>query len=105
MISIFNRAILLKDSNAEAAAKARAALNAAGIPFRQKTAGDGSAKPAVRVPRTGRTGTMGTGFSGGVYMAGGVPHSWAEGAAAKTVYIIFVRKKELKRAKEICNIG
>ena len=60
----------------------------------------GPANAAVRVPMSGRTGNIGA----NVYMGGGVPHSWMEGTAANTHYIVYVTKRDLERAKQICDL-
>lgn len=100
MITIFNRAVVMKDPSAETASKACAALNGAGIPCKLKKDGTASPKPAVRIPRTGRTGSMTSGFSGGP----GIPYSWREGGSSSTYYIVYVAKKDLERAKSICGV-
>ena len=102
MINIFNRALLFQDPSAEAAGKICSSLKEAGIPYVVKTGGTGSAKPSVRIPRTGRTGNIGDGN----YMAtGGIPYSWMEGGTANTFQSIYVHKKDLTKAKEICGIA
>ena len=100
MIHCFNRAVLFRDPNAETAAKVWASLREAGIPYKVKTVKTGSANAAVRAPMSGRTGNIGA----NVYMGGGVPHSWTEGTAANIRYTIYVMKKDLERAKEICDL-
>ena len=105
MITIFNRAILVREPNSEAASKVWSALRDAGIPYKVKNDRSGPVKAAVDVPRSGRTGNMTSGYSGGVYAGGGIPQSWSRGGSSSTVYIIYVLKKDLKRAKEICDIG
>ena len=99
MIHYFNRAVLSRDLNAETAAKVWASLREAGIPYKVKTVKTGPANAAVRFPTSGRTGNIGA----NVYMGGGVPHSWMEGSA-NTHYIIYVMRKDLERAKEICDL-
>lgn len=105
MLNILNRTILLKETSAEAAAKARSALEQVGIPFKASKESSGPAKSAVRIPRSGRTGNMGTDPYSNSYTTGGVPHSWTEVSSAETLYIIYVSKKDLKKAKEVCDIG
>ena len=102
MISVFRRAVLFRDPSAEAAAEIQLKLKAAGIPYGMKSVGNGSVNPAVRVPRTGRTGNM---TSGSAYMGGGVPHSWTEGQSNAAYYEIYVAKKDLKKAKEVCDLA
>ena len=104
MIHIFNRAILFKDTDAQTAAKIRSQLQKAGIPYRMKKEDSGSAKSAVRIPRTGRTGNMGVDSYSVSYMNGGVPHSWTESNSQNILYIIYVQKKDSVRAKELCDI-
>lgn len=101
---MFNRAVLLDEPKAETAAKVRAVLKDAGIPYKAKNVRHGAAEPAVRVPMTGRTGNMTSGFGGGVYLGGGVPHDWSVTGDAGTCCRIYVLKKDLKRAKELCGI-
>ena len=99
MIHLLNRALLFRDTNAGAAALLKSRLTAAGIPFKAKTEGSGAASPAVRFPRVGKTGSMGPVM--GPYMAGGVPHAWVEGAAQSTIHFIYVKRKDLDRAKAL----
>ena len=101
MIHLLNRALLFRDTNAGAAAQLRSRLAAAGIPYRTRIEQSGPARPGVRIPRVGRTGAMGSVM--GPYMAGGVPHSWVEGGAPNSVYFIYVRRKDLSRARAIRN--
>ena len=105
MITVFNRAVLCREPNAEAAAKVWSALRKEKIPYEVKTKISGATKPAVRVPRTGRTGNMTASITDTTYLNGGTPASWTENAAASCVYTVFVRKKDLARAKELCEIG
>ena len=105
MITIFNRAILCREPSAEAAAKVWSALRKEKIPYEIKTKVSGAAKPAVRVPRTGRTGNMTAAVTETTYLNGGTPQSWSEGSGVNCVYTIFVKKKDLARAKEVCEIG
>ena len=37
----------------------------------------------------------------GPYAAGVVPHAWVEGAAPSTVHIIYVKRRDLDRAKAL----
>lgn len=100
MINFVNRSILLQDTNPEAVAKVKASLEAAGIPYKVKTGGTGSVQPAVRVPRGGKTGNIGDGG----YYGGGMPYSWKEGGSSSAFFTIYVLKKDMERAKEICDI-
>ena len=104
MITIFNRTVLLCDPSAESASKACSLLRKAGIAYKFQKGGRSSTKPAVRIPRTGRTGNMTSGISGNVYPSGGVPYSWSENNSSSANYTVYVLKKDLEKAKEICDI-
>ena len=108
MFNFFNRTKLFSDTSAEAVVKAKAALENSGIPCIVKASGSasgaGSDGAMVRVPRSGRTGTIGSGYSGGTYMGGGIPGSWSNRGAAGSVYTLYVLRKDRKKAKEICGI-
>ncbi len=103
MINIFNRTVLFMTPSAEESAEVWSSLREAGIPYDVKIGrtGTGFAKPLVRIPRGGRTGS----FFSSAYNAGGVPNSWVEGNSSEVYYIIYVLKKDLERAKEICGRG
>ena len=105
MITIFNRAVLCREPSAEAAAKVWSALRKEKIPYEIKTRVSGTEKPAVRVPRTGRTGNMTAAITDTTYPNGGTPASWTENTPAACVYTVYVKKKDLAKAKEICEIG
>ncbi len=93
MITILNRARLLADSSSETAAKAREALKAAGIPYYMKTVQN----------HTGLGRSIHAGVGVGAYR-GGMPAS-AFSDQMSYVYFIYVRRKDLTRAKEVCQIG
>lgn len=99
MIHLLNRTLLFRDTNAGAAALLRSRLAAAGIPYRTRTEQSGPAGPGVRIPRVGKMGSMGPAM--GPYQAGGIPHSWVEGSAPSTVHFIYVKKRDLNRAKAL----
>ena len=105
MITIFNRAILCREPSAEAAAKVWSALRKEKIPYEIKTKVSGAEKPAVRVPRTGRTGNMTAAITDTTYANGGTPTSWTENTPTSYVYTVYVMKKDLAKAKELCEIG
>ena len=105
MITIFNRAVLCREPSAEAAAKVWSALRKEKIPYEIKTKIAGAKKPAVRVPRTGRTGNMTAAITDTTYTNGGTPASWTENTPSACVYTVYVKKKDLAKAKEICEIG
>ena len=79
-MNIFNRAVLIQEPNPEAAAKVWSALRAAGIPYDVKTKGSSGTSAMVRFTQGGRTGSM----------------------AGNTFYVIYVKKADLERAKDIC---
>ncbi len=92
MITILNRARLLADSSSEAAANVREKLKAAGIPYTMKTIQNHTA--------LGKAIHSGAGV--GAYR-GGLPSS-AFADQASYVYMIYVRRKDLEKAKEICHM-
>lgn len=92
MITILNRSRLLADSSSEAAAKAREALKAAGIPYTMITKQNHTA--------LGKAIHAGAGV--GAYR-GGMPAS-AFSDQINYVYMIYVRKKDLAKAKEVCQL-
>ncbi len=105
MITIFNRAVLCREPSAEAAAKVRSTLRKEKIPYEIKTKIAGAKKPAVRVPRTGRTGNMTAAITDTTYANGGTPTSGTENTPTSYVYTVYVKKKDLAKAKELCEIG
>ncbi len=92
MITIFNRGRLLADSSSEAAAKAREALKAAGIPYFMKTVQN----------HTGLGKAIHAGIGAGVYKGGMPASSFSD--SISYVYFIYVRKKDLARAREVCGL-
>lgn len=93
MITFLNRVRLLADSSGEAAAKAREALRAAGIPFAMRTVQNHTA--------LGKAIHSGMGMSA---YRGGMPAS-SFSDRLSYVYIVYVRKRDLKKAKETCRLG
>jgi hypothetical protein len=104
MLNFLNRAVLCRESSAQDAARIRAELQKAGIPFRQKTTTKGSAKPAVKMGTNGRTGSFASGYTPSSSITTGVPQSWADGGKSSSTYVIYVSKKDLSKAKELCEI-
>ena len=103
MMNIFNRAVLIQEPNPEAAAKVWSALRAAGIPYDVKTKGSSGTSAMVRFTQGGRTGSMAGGSAmASTYRTGGTPNSWMEGGSGNTFYVIYVKKADLERAKDIC---
>ena len=92
MITILNRVRLLADSSSEAAAKVREALRAAGIPYAMRTVQNHTA--------LGKAIHSGAGV--GAYR-GGMPAS-AFSDQISYVYMIYVRRKDLAKAKEACHL-
>ena len=92
MITIFNRSKLLADSSSETAAKVREALKAARIPYYMKTIQN----------HTGLGRAIHAGAGVGAYRGGMPASSFSD--QMSYVYFIYVRKKDLIRAKEICHI-
>jgi len=89
MITVFNRRRLMTDSSGEAVAAARDALRAAGIPFQIKTVQN----------QTGLGRAIRSGAGVGAY-GGGMPAS-SFSQAGSYVYFIYVRKKDLDRARAV----
>ena len=89
MVTILNRARLIADSSSETAAKVREALKAAGIPYFMKTVQNHTALGKAIHTRVGV----------GVYN-GGMPSSSFSDQIGY-VYMIYVRRKDLEKAKKI----
>ena len=103
MVRFFSRKILCANISAECAAEIWTKLRKAGVPYTVKTGAAAGTRPMVRMPRTGRTGNLGS--AGGGYMAGGIPDSWLNGnTTSDPFYTIYVNKSDLDRAKEICGL-
>ena len=92
MITILNRKRLLADSSSETAAKTREALKAAGIPYALRTVQNHTA--------LGKALHAGAGVGA---FRGGMPAS-AFSDQINYVYMIYVRRKDLARAKEVCQL-
>ena len=92
MITILNRSRLLADSSSETAAKAREALKAAHIPYYMKTVQN----------HTGLGKSIHAGVGVGAYKGGLSASAFSD--QISYVYFIYVRKKDLARAKEVCQI-
>ncbi len=93
MMTILNRKRLLADSSGEAAAKATEALKAAGISYVIKTIQNHSA--LGKAIQTG---------AGARSSRGGMPSS-AYTDQITYVYAVYVRGKDLERAKKVCQLG
>ena len=92
MVTILNRVKLFSDSSAEEAARVREALKAAGIGYFMKTVQNHTAMGKAIHSRVGV----------GVY-GGGMPASGFSDQISY-VYFIYVRRKDLAKAKEICGL-
>ena len=94
MITVFNRALLFIDSNSEAAANVWSVLEANGIEYEMNTKQNVSTlRKAVQFRSS-----MGAGSG-----YGGMSASYFTDTP-DYVYIIYVKKKDLTRAKEICHL-
>ena len=90
MITIFNRAELFTDVNQEAAAKVWSTLKANGIEYEMSTKQDVS------------TLRKNIHYSQGMNVGhGGIPASYF-GDAPTYIYRIYVKRKDLERAREVC---
>ena len=92
MITILNRKRLLADSDSEAAAKVKEALKAAKIPYDVRTVQNHTALGKAIHASVG----VGT-------FRGGMPAS-SFSDQCTYVYMIYVRRKDLERAREICQL-
>ena len=92
MITPFNSVRLIQDSSAEAVANVRGALKAGGIPFsvrtRQSRAAIGRALDARAGMRAYGGGMSASSFSDQI----------------SYVYFLYVRKKDLEKARKLCNL-
>ena len=92
MITILNRAELFVDVNQEVAAKVWSALEESGIEYEMNTKQNVSAFRKNIHYAQGMSSTMSS-ASGSYY-----------GDTVKYVYHIYVKKKDLARAKEVCHL-
>ena len=90
MVTILNRAKLIADSSSETAAKTREALKHAGIPYYMKTVQNHTALGKAIHSSVGV----------GAYRGGMPASSFSD--QISYVYMIYVSRKDLERAKEIC---
>ena len=94
MITIFNRALLFVDSNSEAAANVWTTLKANGIEYEMRT------KQNVSTLRKGIQFRSSMGAASGY---GGMSSSYFTDTPTY-VYTIYVKKRDLTKAKEICHL-
>ena len=92
MINIFNRAELFVDVSQEAAAKVWSVLEENGIEYEMST------KQSTSTLRKNIHYSQAMGATGG-----GLPASYY-GEVSQYVYKIYVKKKDLARAKELCSL-
>ena len=95
MITIFNRAELFADSNAEAAANVWSILKANGIKYEMQT------KQNVSIVRKAVQFKASVGTPSGF---GGMSSSHFTDTPSY-VYIIYVKKRDLEKAKELCHFS
>ena len=93
MITPFNRVKLFTDASSEAAANVWNALKANGIPYAMKTV---QSRGAIS-----RAVTAGRGV--GQYMGGMSSGSFSDQIGY--VYIIYVRRRDAARARELCGLN
>ena len=91
MVTILNRARLMTDSSSEAVAKAKEALRAAGIQYFLKTVQNHTALGKAIHTRAG------VGAYGGMSAS-----SFSD--QISYVYFLYVRKKDLEKARKLCNL-
>ena len=105
-MNIFNRTLLFQDPDPEAAARVWSELRKAGIEYTVNTKGSSGTSPMVRFGTGGRTGSMAGGSATtSTYRSGGTPNSWMEGGHGNTFYAIYVKKEDLEKAKEVCDLA
>ena len=92
MITAFNRKILVRDTDAEAMAAIWSALRANGIRYEMATKTGTSSFRRMMTQRANIT-----------YNMGGMPAKWTD-PQRDYLYIIYVHKKDLARAKEVCGL-
>ncbi len=91
MINVFNRKLLFRDTNAEAAADVWSALRKDGIKYEVVTKTQSS---SVRRMFTQKKDMMNM---------SGIPASWKQ-HSADYIYNIYVNKKDYDAAKKTCNL-
>lgn len=92
MINLFNRSLLYKDTNSEAAAKVWTALRKEGIEYKVDT----KVNAAVEGKNKGH-------LVQGEWPGLAVNNQYS-GHAASYVYEVWVKKSDLERAKEACSL-
>ena len=92
MVTILNRVRLFADSSSEAAAAIREKLKANGIPYDMRTVQNHTARGKARHS------SYGLGAYGGCMPASSFSDQ------ISYVYMIYVRRRDLARAREVCGI-
>ena len=92
MINIFNRKVLIKDTNAEMVANVWSTLRENGIKYEVVTKTGTSSFRRMMTQRSNMNFNM-----------GGIPASMTE-HPGDYLYIVYVNKKDYARAKEICDL-
>lgn len=93
MITLFNRVRLFADSSSEAAANVWGKLKANGIPYTMKTLQN----------HTSYGKTLHAGY--GIRSTGGGMRNSVYADQISYTYIIYVRRKDERRAKELCSLA
>ena len=92
MVSIFNRVRLFADSSSEAAAKVREKLKANGIPYDMRTVQN----------HTALGNALHSSYGVSAYRGGMPASSFSD--QISYVYMIYVRRKDADRARELCGL-
>ena len=92
MITILNRVRLFADSSSEAAAKVREKLKANGIPYDMRTVQNHTALGKA----------LHSSYGVGAYRGGMPASSFSD--QISYVYMIYVRRKDVDRARELCGL-
>ncbi len=92
MVSIFNRVRLFADSSSEAAAKVREKLKANGIPYDMRTVQNHTALGKA----------LHSSYGVSAYRGGMPASSFSD--QISYVYMIYVRRKDADRARELCGL-
>ncbi|MBE6719941.1 MAG: hypothetical protein E7571_04680 [Ruminococcaceae bacterium] len=92
MINVFNRKILVSDTDSKAVANVWSTLRAGGIKYELHTKTHSSSFRRMLTQQR----NIG-------YNMGGTPASWQNYESAY-LYIVYVNKKDYAKAKELCNL-
>lgn len=92
MITVFNRKILIQDTNAEAVANVWSKLRQNGIKYEVVTKTHTSSFKRLLTQRQNMNLNM-----------GGMPSKWME-HQSDYLYIVYVNKNDYEKAKELCSL-